>query len=592
MLARDAEHDEEKSLLLHEDSNTGSNSARVGLRSRAEDDNLSLLKSEDEVEGDPDSNGKVKSTAFYCGLPLTSVLVVFAEFGEQACSNALEAVYVLYMQVLLRFTSSQIIATVQSFIMLRFGFVLVGGYLSDRYFGKKRTILFASIVYFLGMLLITVTASPLGFAVFPFQPSSAIWGWILGLVLVSIGTGGIKANVSPLMADQLGSNCSETTLASAFRYFFWGINVGGLVGMIASPLLKRVLGEEILTPAPTMVGHTPSPTPTSFDACQPEKADLYTGYWVSYLTFALVFLLAIVGFLVGFARYISHPPTGSLLSRSLGLMRLARTERLAFKASYHQLPPNGNHWLDWCKMSLIKQEAQQDWQLVDDLKQTLRALWVFSVFPLYWLLYLQMNSTLVLQASMMHLPGGLTADQPQALGPIFIVVLIPVIDSYVFPCLKKHMNWRLDPITRMSIGFVFASLSMFVAGGLQQAIYNCGRFVPCSEEGSQAFEPEKQSINVFAQVPVYFLMALSEIFASVTSLEFAYSQAPKSMKSVVMGYSLFQTAIGSALGLCLSPIVTEANFLLLFVGLGFAMVAFTATFYTYFRNFYAAELEH
>jgi len=53
----------------------------------------------------------------------------------------------------------------------------------------------------------------------------------------------------------------------------------------------------------------------------------------------------------------------------------------------------------------------RDFQLVDDLKQTLRTLLVFTVMPVYWLLYLQMTNTLVLQATMMYLPGGVSLKQ-------------------------------------------------------------------------------------------------------------------------------------------------------------------------------------
>lgn len=44
------------------------------------------------------------------------------------------------------------------------------------------------------------------------------------------------------------------------------------------------------------------------------------------------------------------------------------------------------------------------------------------------------------------------------------------------------------------------------------------------------------------------LLALSEIFASITSLEYAYTKAPKSMRSMVMAVGLFMTAISAALG--------------------------------------------
>jgi energy-coupling factor transporter transmembrane protein EcfT len=49
------------------------------------------------------------------------------------------------------------------------------------------------------------------------------------------------------------------------------------------------------------------------------------------------------------------------------------------------------------------------------------------------------------------------------------------------------------------------------------------------------------------QIPQYFLLGCGEIMVSITGLEFAYSQAPQSMKSVVMAGWLLTTAVGNAI---------------------------------------------
>lgn len=48
--------------------------------------------------------------------------------------------------------------------------------------------------------------------------------------------------------------------------------------------------------------------------------------------------------------------------------------------------------------------------------------------------------------------------------------------------------------------------------------------------------------------PSYVLIAFSEIFASITGLEYAFTKAPKNMKSLVMAVFLFTSALASALG--------------------------------------------
>jgi POT family proton-dependent oligopeptide transporter len=53
---------------------------------------------------------------------------------------------------------------------------------------------------------------------------------------------------------------------------------------------------------------------------------------------------------------------------------------------------------------------------------------------------------------------------------------------------------------------------------------------------------------VWAQSGSYILIAISEIFASITSLEYAFTKAPKNMRSLVMSFNLFMMAISAALG--------------------------------------------
>lgn len=55
-------------------------------------------------------------------------------------------------------------------------------------------------------------------------------------------------------------------------------------------------------------------------------------------------------------------------------------------------------------------------------------------------------------------------------------------------------------------------------------------------------------INVWAQTGSYVLIALSEIFASITSLEYGFSKAPKNMRSLVAAFALFMSAISAAIG--------------------------------------------
>jgi POT family proton-dependent oligopeptide transporter len=56
------------------------------------------------------------------------------------------------------------------------------------------------------------------------------------------------------------------------------------------------------------------------------------------------------------------------------------------------------------------------------------------------------------------------------------------------------------------------------------------------------------SISVWVQTGAYLLIAISEILASITSLEYAFSKAPYNMRSLIAAFSLLMTAVAAAIG--------------------------------------------
>jgi POT family proton-dependent oligopeptide transporter len=55
-------------------------------------------------------------------------------------------------------------------------------------------------------------------------------------------------------------------------------------------------------------------------------------------------------------------------------------------------------------------------------------------------------------------------------------------------------------------------------------------------------------ISVWVQVFPYGLIGLSEVMASITKLEYAYTKAPKNMRSTVQALALLTSAVSSAIG--------------------------------------------
>jgi len=129
------------------------------------------------------------------------------------------------------------------------------------------------------------------------------------------------------------------------------------------------------------------------------------------------------------------------------------------------------------------------------------------------------------------------------LDPLALIILIPICDSVIYPALRR-VKINFSPIKRIAAGFFTGAAAMVWAAVIQAYIYRqseCG--YNASAEGCAPV-----AINVWAQTGAYVLIALSEIFASITSLEYAFSKAPKNMRSMVQAVALFTTALSAAIG--------------------------------------------
>jgi proton-dependent oligopeptide transporter, POT family len=62
-----------------------------------------------------------------------------------------------------------------------------------------------------------------------------------------------------------------------------------------------------------------------------------------------------------------------------------------------------------------------------------------------------------------------------------------------------------------------------------------------------AGNPVTSDLNVWIQSGSYVLIAFSEILASITGLEYAFTKAPRNMRSLVMAVFFVMTAFGNAI---------------------------------------------
>ncbi len=172
------------------------------------------------------------------------------------------------------------------------------------------------------------------------------------------------------------------------------------------------------------------------------------------------------------------------------------------------------------------------------------------------LTYNQLNNNLTSQAATM-VTNSVPNDVISNLDPFALILFIPIVDLFVYPGLRR-LGFNFTPVKRIALGFFLGSAAMIWATVVQHFIYKrnpCGYQVATCKDA--AGEPLTSDLNVWIQTGSYVLLAFSEIFASITGLEYAFTKAPKNMRSLVMSAFLFMQAISAALGEAFISLATD-----------------------------------
>src|ERR1044072_4368622 len=115
-----------------------------------------------------------------------------------------------------------------SFVIGVYFFPLLGGWLSDRFFGKYNTIFWLSLVYCVGQACLAMFVTDRT-------------GFYVGLSLIALGSGGIKPCVAAFVGDQFDQT-NKHRAKVVFDAFYWIINFGSFFASLFMPIFLRYLG--------------------------------------------------------------------------------------------------------------------------------------------------------------------------------------------------------------------------------------------------------------------------------------------------------------------------------------------------------------
>jgi len=328
----------------------------------------------------------------------------------------------------------------------------------------------------------------------------------VGLLLIAIGAGGIKSCVSANVGDQFDKT-NDSLMSKVYGWFYFSINAGSVISTVLIPWVY----------------------------------DVYGAKWAFGIP-GLLMALATIIFFSGRKQYRRVPPSG--INRN----------NFVFISVYALLnigkKKKGESMLDVAKTNF-------DPAKVEGVKAVYRVMAVFAFAPIFWAMWDQNLSEWVLQAAKLdrHINLGfidftILPGQVQTANPVFLLSFIPIFTYFVYPFFDR-IGIKTTPLRRIGTGLALTALSFVIIALVQERV----------DAGGHP--------SVWWQILAYVILSAAEVLVSITGLEYAYTQAPKSMKSTMTAIWLLTVAAGNLFVALINGNISEGGFFAKFTGADF-----------------------
>lgn len=411
--------------------------------------------------------------------PKKVFFIIGNEFCERFSYYGLRTLLVLYFKNVLGFSDSNSTVSFHIFAALCYLTPILGGILGDSVWGKFKTILYMSIVYFVGEFILVISS------IFWHSGGASVALTFAGLFLVGLGTGGIKPCVSALGGDQFQPDELKWR-QTFFSMFYASINIGSLISTFLTPLLR------------------------SSNQCvgRPDCYPLAFG-----VPCALMFIAVLI-FAVAKNHYNLVPlPEKNIIVEFASCVWLAAKRKLRCQQVPDKLHVQVVESLNKSNMSVISSSSSAssvDYRLtsksesthniiaenakirnnnkhwlylaadrfdsksIEDFRSVLSIAFLFLPLSVYYCLYDQQGSLWTLQASRMDgqlFNTGLVIlpDQMSVMNPLLMLAFIPIFDLFIYPALGKY-NVLQKPIQRITVGGFLAAVTFVLSALIEMRI--------------------------------------------------------------------------------------------------------------------------
>uniref|UniRef100_A0A3Q4N9V6 Solute carrier family 15 member 1 n=1 Tax=Neolamprologus brichardi TaxID=32507 RepID=A0A3Q4N9V6_NEOBR len=385
------------------------------------------------------------------GYPLSIFFIVVNEFCERFSYYGMRAVLVLYFKYFLRWDEDFATTIYHTFVALCYLTPILGAIVADSWLGKFKTIVYLSIVYAVGQVVMAVSAiqdiTDANKDGTPDNMTLHVALSMLGLFLIALGTGGIKPCVAAFGGDQFEDH-QEKQRSTFFSIFYLSINAGSLISTLITPILRgRTCGIHIQ------------------QECYP----------LAFGVPAALMVVALIVFIVGSPMYNRNPPQGNIIVKVCKCIGFAVKNRFRHRSSQY---PKREHWMDWA-------EEKYNKLLIAQVKMALKVLFLYIPLPMFWALFDQQGSRWTFQATTMNGNFATSLSSHQTVNPILILILVPVMDTLIYPLISKCFNFT--PLRRITVGMFLAALAFVAAALLQIQIDETLPDFPSSTESQVKF---------------------------------------------------------------------------------------------------------
>ena len=395
---------------------------------------------------------------------------------------------------------------------------LLGGIIADAYIGHYAVAVLGCVITFIALLSSFLTYFFVGVG----TPELVLPVSVVSLFFFSCGVGLVKSVIGPVIGSCFGDQ-QHKERSRAFAMYFWMIQMGAIPASAGAPIILMNLRPN--------------------------------GY---YILFAILSGLAFVSFLllVMVCAHVRAPPFH--FSAFADFVRVAIASCRCCKPQARPRQP----WIDRAAStgrfsSSSISRASESWQVMKLIAVPTIPFYtcVFLIFGVWVDQANSMNRCLGQGDNLMCNGFLLPAAESTVLNFIFDVLLTPILTYGVYPLLQK-LGFRCTDLQKIAAGVLVTASAVLVS-----AVVNL-------------FLSRGAVMSIYWIVPQYALLSLAESILIATVYEFAYTQAPASMKAAMTGTLLFFIACANFLLVGIIAIPADDPTIMLFVLSGVMVLVF------------------